>query len=138
MDRLLKVGYPRHVAASLANKLFKEAPCTSPEDSGEGEKEAGKMAVVSYINQVSHRVKHIAASSQINLVFSASQKQSKLWRETSPANTEKKGCEIRHKTGIVSRVDNVIEVIPLSFGKYYFSQNSRCPNVCLREHIRIV
>lgn len=87
-----------------------------------------------YIHGVSHNLKRVATKFQVDVVFSALCKLSRVCALTSERIAHKDGCNTKHYNQFVPCSTGVVYHIPLSCGKVYIGQTGRCLNDRLREH----
>lgn len=82
IDRLEEAGYPYAVHILVAEKMLKKSRVRQLNEKKPPEKE--KIAVIPYVHCVSHNLKKIAKRADVNRVFSAPLKLSRLCRMTNP------------------------------------------------------
>ncbi|XP_072142758.1 uncharacterized protein [Dermacentor andersoni] len=91
------------------------------------------VAVIPYIHKVSHNIKKVASRHNVQVVFSAPCKLSKL----CAMNGEKRpACSIQHQNKFTECRTRVVYRIPLSCGRSYIGQTGRCFNERAMEHCR--
>lgn len=89
---------------------------------------------IPYVHTVSHNLKKVAQRYDMNVVFSAPHKLSKLCKMTGPEVTQLSGFGKKHRPHFVECTGGVAYQIPLTCGKVYVGLTGRCVNARLREH----
>ncbi|CAN7938170.1 unnamed protein product, partial [Ixodes hexagonus] len=95
-------------------------------------KDKRRAHVILYWHKVSHNLKKIASRYDVNVVFSAPCKLSKI----CPMLTRQKKalCSKKHAVQYTECFTNVVYEIPRSCGKVYIGQTGRCFNDRAQEH----
>lgn len=83
---------------------------------------------------MSHNLKKIAKRANVNVVFSAPCKLSKLCRMTNPFFRKAPACVTKHDNKYVDCQAGVVYEIPLDCGRKYVGQTEQCLNDRLRQH----
>lgn len=129
VNRLQEAGFHASITTSVCRSLLKKIK------SGDTEKKRERprnFTVLPYVHRLSHRLKKVAQRHEVDVVFSASQKLSKLRRKVNL--TRKKPCGKKHDNVFVECQVGIVYRIPLTCGKVYVGQSGRCINDRLREH----
>lgn len=97
-------------------------------------RERRKFVVIPYIHGLSRNLKRIAGRCDVDVLFSAPDKLSRLCRAVNPSPRAATACSTRHRDRFVSCSEGVVYSLPLTCGKRYVGQTGRCLNDRLREH----
>lgn len=132
VKRLENVGYPPNLVSSCCESLLQKIKRTNLQGGSQTNKVKRRVHVIPYWHKVSHNIKKIASRYDVNVVFSAPCKLSKI----CPMLTRQKKalCSKKHAVQYTECVTNVVYEIPLSCGKVYIGQTGRCFNDRAREH----
>ncbi|CAN8029037.1 unnamed protein product, partial [Ixodes persulcatus] len=137
-ERLTVAGFPSHVLTAVAESLLKETktwPETSDISSSSRKgRERRKFAVIPYMHGLAHNLKRIAGRCNVDVLFTAPDKLSRLCRAVNPSDREARACTTKHRNRYVTCAEGVVYSLPLSCGRRYVGQTGRCLNDGLREH----
>lgn len=128
--RLKEAGYPSMVISSVCEALLQKIK--RPERSTAAEKKTKNVHVIPYIHRVSHNIRRIASKHNVEVVFSAPCKLSKLCAMTNKDSRWQ--CTTKHRTRYTRCVCNVVYKIPVTCGRQYIGQTGRCFNERAKEH----
>ncbi|CAN7937450.1 unnamed protein product, partial [Ixodes hexagonus] len=132
VKRLENVGYPHHLISSCCEKLLQKTKRADLQSCSQTKKDNRRAHVIPYWHKVSHNIRKIASRYDVNVVFSAPCKLSKI---CPMLNRQKKAlCSKKQALQYTECVTNVVYEIPLSWGKVYIGQTGRCFNDRAREH----
>ncbi|CAN7944504.1 unnamed protein product [Ixodes pacificus] len=130
LHRLALSGFPPFLVRGVAESLLKKMK--SPDT--ETRKRPKKFEVLPYAHRTSHNLKRVGAKFNVDVVFTAPCKLSKLCAMSSGTKSRNGPCDKRHAKQFVPCVKEVVYEIPLSCGRDYLGQTGRCWNDRLREH----
>lgn len=128
--RLKRAGYPPELITAVCESLLQNIK--RPKANDKPNKADMPVKVIPYIHQVSHNIKRIARKHNVQVVFSAPCKLSKLCALTN--SKKRRVCVTQHRNKFTMCVFNVVYSIPLSCGRRYIGQTGRCFNERAREH----
>ncbi|XP_064468305.1 uncharacterized protein LOC135379006 [Ornithodoros turicata] len=77
-ERLHRAGYPTHVVVSVAEALLRQIRAHGPNQLTAPDPDRGRVVVIPYLHNISHRLKKIGERAGARAVFSAPEKLSKL------------------------------------------------------------
>lgn len=137
VGRLERAGFPEHILTAVAHDVLKESRKGLRERDCVHEQQKQPYAVIPYKHGLSHRLKKIGATNNVNVVFSAPLKLGYLCKK-SYCKDKKPPCEVKHRNRFVDCTTCVVYVIPLDCKKIYIGQTGRCINDRLREHANCV
>lgn len=93
-----------------------------------------RVGVTRYVHKASHRLKKLAGRFDVAVVFRKSNCLGAITNKLERLHLGKTGCQIKHAVKFRSCRESVVYKIPLSCGKVYIGETSRCINTRLREH----
>lgn len=128
--RLEEAGYPSALITAVSEALLRRIKCPSTKASQGKRKQP--IHVIPYIHKLSHNIKKIASRHDVQIVFSAPCKLSKIC--TMTRKDELPQCTTQHRNRFTECVANVVYEIPLSCGRRYIGQTGRCFNERAKEH----
>lgn len=138
LDRLKKAGYPAHLLSLTCEKLSKWVKGAAKKQQEKQKKE--RFAVVPYVHKLSHGLRNVASRYDVNTVFSAPRKLSRMCPiikrklERGGVKRRKNDCGVRHVSPLTHCDTGIVYHIPLKCGKAYIGQSARCLNIRLNEH----
>lgn len=131
IDKLKAAGYPNSVVVPVCESLLQKVKRQNTGPKGK-QKDQRPLHVIPYVHKVSHSLKKIATRYDINLLFSAPCKLSKVCVLNCKKND--RPCNIRHEHSFTECQSNVVYEIPLTCGKLYIGQTGQCFNDRARQH----
>lgn len=129
--RLNDAGFPVAFVINVCETLLQKVK--GKDKRTKTHEERKKTYVIPYLHRISHNVKKVAARYQVNVLFSAPCKLSKICPMLE--KKESRGvCKKKHVTRFTDCVSNVVYEVPLNCGHVYIGQTGRCFNERAREH----
>jgi hypothetical protein len=132
--RLCDAGYARERIANAISRVV--AKVTHPIEAIKEEPRGN--ATVPYIHNVSHQLKKLAGKNNVRIRFSVPRKLAQLTPFTSSSSRVVCGIAHQARGKFIECHKNCVYAIPLSCGKQYVGQTSRCVNERLQQHNRNV
>ncbi|KAM7300930.1 hypothetical protein ISCGN_016507 [Ixodes scapularis] len=99
------------------------------------EPKKSRAELLSLVRDVARKVPEVEAGRcDVDVLFSAPDKLSRLCRAVNPSSRAATACSTRHRDRFVRCSEGVVYSLPLTCGRRYVGQTGRCLNDRLREH----